>query len=137
VGSEARGSLHKDSAYQSIRRFVIVKNFDGHSLCLPILTYGHRGATKTGIKLEHHAIIYTSEEPPPTLQGEPKLHKKAIRVRSETPREKLSPDSRLNYAKVYTIEHNVEVCFIGRIHESSEHTFRTDFERIFRNPEKN
>lgn len=47
-----------------------------------------------------------------------------------TSQDKLLPASRVNYSKVYTVEHNVKVCFIGKIHEESEKTFFTDFKRI-------
>lgn len=40
---------------------------------------------------------------------------------------KLDPTSRLNYAKLYTVEHNVKVCFIGRIAQSSQQQLTTDF----------
>jgi hypothetical protein len=45
-------------------------------------------------------------------------------------REKLEPESRVNYAKVYTIEHNIRVCFIGKIHTDSRATFETDFQVV-------
>jgi hypothetical protein len=38
--------------------------------------------------------------------------------------------SRLNYAKVYTIEHNVKVCFVGRIHKNSMGEFDATYARI-------
>jgi hypothetical protein len=31
----------------------------------------------------------------------------------------------VNYSKIYTIEHNLKVCFIGQIHKDSEATFFT------------
>lgn len=39
-----------------------------------------------------------------------------------TPQDKLNAASRLNYAKIYTVEHNVKVLFIGKI--ASEHVHR-------------
>jgi hypothetical protein len=47
------------------------------------------------------------------------LTKIPIRVQPYTIRHKLEAASRLNYAKVYTIEHNVKVWFIGEIHGDS------------------
>jgi hypothetical protein len=41
--------------------------------------------------------------------------------------EKLKPTSRINYAKMYTIEHNIPVSFIGKIDEESEATLISDF----------
>ncbi len=45
-------------------------------------------------------------------------------------KEKLAKESRLNYKKPYTIEHNIKVCFIGKIHKDSEPVFFTEVKRI-------
>jgi uncharacterized pyridoxal phosphate-containing UPF0001 family protein len=47
------------------------------------------------------------------------LSKKAIRIISWSAREQLDKLSRLNYAKIYTVEYNVKVHFIGQVHEKS------------------
>jgi hypothetical protein len=88
-----------------------------------------QGTTKPGIKPEHHAIIYSSEIAPRELPGEQGLVRRPIRIEQLRPTDTLAPQSRLNYAKVYTVEHNIKVRFIGRIHRDSEHTFFTDFQR--------
>lgn len=95
----------------------------------PILTYGKQGTAKPGVKAEYHAIIYSSEKAPKELEKEPKLYKKPIRAVLKN--EKLRPESRVNYSKIYTVEHNVKVVFIGKIHKESELTFFTDFKRVF------
>lgn len=43
--------------------------------------------------------------------------------------------SRINYAKVYTVEHNVKVCFIGRIHTESKKEFKAAYWRVQRDTE--
>jgi len=53
-----------------------------------------------------------------------------VRVESEGAREKLALESRVNYSKVYTVEHNVKVCFIGKIHRDSVATFFEDFKFV-------
>jgi hypothetical protein len=73
-------------------------------------------------------VIYIGPQPPNPLQGESEIHKRPVRVEPFNGREKLASESRVNYSKVYTIEHNVKVCFIGKIHEKSEATFFTDFD---------
>lgn len=45
--------------------------------------------------------------------------------------ENLLKSSRVNYRKIYTIEHNIKVCFIGKIHKDSEHVFFTEVRRMF------
>lgn len=38
--------------------------------------------------------------------------------------------SRLNYAKMYTVEHNIKVCFIGMIHKASVKEFKAAYKRV-------
>jgi hypothetical protein len=64
---------------------------------------------------------------PAEVEGEETLLKSAIRIDPKTPRDKLDPLSRLNYAKIYTVEYNVKVCFVGNIHENSVKYFVRDF----------
>ncbi|KAH8744526.1 hypothetical protein BGZ57DRAFT_291368 [Hyaloscypha finlandica] len=114
-----------------IRRFVVVKAFNGHCLCLPVMTYQRQGLTKHGAQPEHHAAIYS--EKPVTYEDEG-LTKKPIRVEMSNPKEKLDPISRINYAKVYTIEYNVKVYFIGRVHEDYLHQLIADYQNIVHPP---
>jgi len=134
-------------AHSSIRRFVIVAADNGHCQCLlvlrfgilirmslaynicrPILTYQRQATKKWGVKRDDHAIIYTGDNPPRELNGEPPLKLRPIRVIGKTPRDKLEEESRINYAKVYTVEHNVKVHFIGSIAPSSQHRLVADFD---------
>lgn len=96
----------------------------------PILTYSNQGVAKPGVKAAHHAVIYSSKRPPSKLSGEPELLNAPIQIEMVFAGDKLVPESRLNYAKVYTVEHNVKVHFIGRVHKDSISTFKEDFGRI-------
>jgi hypothetical protein len=62
------------------------------------------------------------------LKDERKLSKNPIQVISKAPRDKLHPGSRINYGKIYTVEHNVKVLFIGKLAKESERTLMTDFD---------
>src|SRR5438045_3403450 len=95
----------------------------------PILTYGRQGCTKPGVKPEDHTIIYTGDNPPDLLPDEV-LDKVPIQMIGDQG-ETLRPESRVNYSKIYTVEHNVKVCFIGSIAPASEKNFFTDFRRTF------
>jgi hypothetical protein len=53
-----------------------------------------------------------------------------IKITPDNPRHRLYGASRLNYAKTYTVEHNVKVWFIGKIARDSERQIRTDYNRI-------
>jgi len=72
---------------------------------------------KPGVHSEDHAVVYSSrKEGPYLLEGEKRLMSKLpIRIEVTSEAEKLDPLSRLNYAKLYTVEHNVKVFFIGQV----------------------
>lgn len=89
------------------------------------MTYLGKGTSKNGVHAGDHTIIYT--ERPQLVPGEAKLANKPIRVRPYEPHHKLERASRLNYAKVYTVEYNVKVWFIGEIHPDSERHLITDY----------
>jgi hypothetical protein len=93
------------------------------------LTYGFQGTSKAGVRSRDHAIIYTDKDgkAPKELASEEKLVKKPIRVVPLTSRYALVAESRLNYAKVYTLEYNVRVCFIGQIHDKSIKHFNREY----------
>ncbi|KXX77374.1 hypothetical protein MMYC01_206903 [Madurella mycetomatis] len=109
--------------YQGFRRFIVVANDEGHCTCVPILTYEHKACTKRGVKPSKHGIIYQVGKKPRMVDGEPKLGFHPVRVDLYEKSEKLDKESRVNYAKLTTVEHNFRVFFIGRI-------VREDFESI-------
>jgi hypothetical protein len=95
---------------------------DGHSLCIPILTYGLLGVLKYGVHPEDHAVVYSSKRDGPYLldREEGLMSNKPIRIEIRDPSHNLDRHSRLNYAKVYTVEHNLKVLFIGQVAENYE-----------------
>ncbi|KFZ08885.1 hypothetical protein V502_09088 [Pseudogymnoascus sp. VKM F-4520 (FW-2644)] len=123
-------SKYGERAYTSIRRFIIIKSYEGHSTCLPILTYGHRGTAKPGVKPDHHAIIYSRGRLSSMVSEEQELVNEPIRIEMNSPRHTLDSMSRINYAKIYTVEHNVMVSFIGRVHADSFRTLKGDYLKI-------
>jgi hypothetical protein len=78
-----------------------------------------------GAQAHHHAIIYSDRQV--EYKGE-NLTKRAIRVEMTTSKEKLDEASRINYAKAYTIEYNVKVLFIGRVHHKHRHQLLADYQ---------
>jgi hypothetical protein len=64
------------------------------------------------------------------LEGEEELDKKPVRVDHYSERYKLDPASRVNYSKLYTIEHNFKVNIIGKIHDGSKAIFFTEVKRM-------
>ncbi|KAI1505881.1 hypothetical protein F5X99DRAFT_404432 [Biscogniauxia marginata] len=102
--------------YIGFRRFIIVTTDESHhSTCVPILTYDRRGCGKRGVKADKHGIIYSAKYRPKLLKGEPELGFEPVALNIYAEGEKLAKESRVNYSKLVTIEHNVKVFFIGSI----------------------
>ena len=81
----------------------------------PIQTYRRQGTLRLGVIAEDHGIIYTGisgSKPPDLLLGENGLTKGALRVEPNGD-EALDDTSRVNYGKIYKVEHNVKVLNIG------------------------
>ncbi|KAG9230906.1 hypothetical protein BJ875DRAFT_345666, partial [Amylocarpus encephaloides] len=117
VGASNPTEITYDGSFEKTRRFVIISNFDGHSLCLAISTYTNQGVMKHGVKAKDHAMIFSTENAPPLIKGELErgLKTPAIKINLDNSRDKLDAASRINFAKVYTIEHNSNVKFIGHV----------------------
>jgi hypothetical protein len=96
----------------------------------PIHTYGGDGLLKRGVQPEDHAVIFTSQEPHKE-EGEVPGHS-SIKMDPIDQSQKLDPMSRLNYAKVYTVEHNVKVWFIGAVKKSYLQRLMTSYDEVHR-----
>jgi hypothetical protein len=101
--------------YTKIRRFVVIRERMHSCLCLPLYTYGGQGTTKSDVRAQDHAVVYDSRhQPPPTSEAEV-LEKEPFAIVVEDPTERINIMSRVNFAQVYTIQHNVKVAKVGRI----------------------
>jgi hypothetical protein len=119
------GSIVEETVYRDqyggrifvhFRRFIVVANDRGHCTCIPISTYGKKGCKKSGVKAEQHGIVTeSSNRNPLPLRDEPKLGFPPVRVHIYEQGERISKESRVNYSKLTTVEHNVKVLFIGRV----------------------
>ncbi|KAI0433359.1 hypothetical protein F5Y09DRAFT_351780 [Xylaria sp. FL1042] len=102
--------------YVGYRRFIIVTTDESHhSTCVPILTYDRRGCGKKGVRPSKHGIIFAAGSKPRLLKNEPELGFEPVPLEIYAEGETLARESRVNYSKLVTIEHNVKVYFIGRI----------------------
>lgn len=115
-------TVYGERFYVCFRRFVVVANDEGHCTCVPILTYERKGCNKRGVKPAKHGIVHALGSKPRMEAGEPQLGFRPVRLEL-VHGEKLASQSRINYSKLVTIEHNVKVFFIGNI-------VSTDFENI-------
>ena len=105
------------------------------------MTYGHQGVAKHGVNKGEHAVAYSTKDPPaenPTEnagRGE-KPMRTSIRIQPDMPGDKLDPMSRIDYGRMYTIEHNVKVMPFGQVHESSEKDLFYDFRQVLLGSER-
>lgn len=70
------------------------------------------------MRASKHGIVYENgrhRKPPRLLKNEPVLGYNPVGLDIYAPNEKLAAESRVNYSKLVTIEHNVKVFFIGRV----------------------
>ncbi|KAL1866349.1 hypothetical protein Daus18300_006813 [Diaporthe australafricana] len=105
---------HLNGVWTGFRRFIVIRNGEGHCSCVPILTYGKLGCLKNGVKPHHHGIVFEKGQQAITLSNEPALGFEPICMEMH-PGEHISEESRVNYSKLVTVEHNVKVLFVGRV----------------------
>jgi hypothetical protein len=81
----------------------------------PILTYIRQGCKKRGVKPAKHGIVHAQGTRAQPLPGEPPLGFRPIRLQLYAAGEGIVRESRVNYSKLVTVEHNVKVFFIGSV----------------------
>ena len=127
----------KTSKGQVIRskatRMAVVKVGGGYVWAVPINTYSGHGVGKHGFKQEHidaHAIIYDVRSHPLEVNKyEPYMKKKPIAV--DLARDQsLHRASRINFAKVHTVEWNVRAMKVGMIASKSRENFRRYWKEV-------
>jgi hypothetical protein len=108
-------SLH-EPGFTKNRWFVVVRERLHSSLCLRLQTYGGQATTKTGCRPQDHTAVYKSGGLPKYHHGgEPGLTKRPLAIIVEDNEILVDPMTRINFSKVYTVEHNVKVRTVGRI----------------------
>jgi hypothetical protein len=105
--------------FSETRRFVVVRSGHGYALCCPIQTYQKRGTTKSRINVENHAIVYAAGSEPKLLPEEELPGMGSFPIVMEDKSVTVDQSSRLNFGKVYTVEHNIKVRNVGKINKES------------------
>ncbi|MCJ1329212.1 hypothetical protein MMC10_005890 [Thelotrema lepadinum] len=128
-GAHPDGSL----PYIAVRRFLIIREPRGEKAgcchCLPISSNGGKGALHYGSRAKDCAIIFTDTAKNKVLAGE-NITKKPIRMLPDTLEEGLAPTTRLDYGKIYTVECNFGVSFIGNVDPEDLPTVVSDFNSV-------
>lgn len=102
-------------AFSEIRRFVVIKPGKGHCLCSPIHTYRGQGTLKEGVNSKEHAAIYLKSKGVQLLPGEKLTIEPFPLILENDKNVQIDISSRINFGKIYTVEHTVRVLNIGRI----------------------
>ena len=122
---EGTNSRSGEGVFAKVRRFVVIREGDAYCSALPITTYGHRGVGKPGVTKSEHSIIYTTKSPPDPLpaelptRGEIGMLPHAIRIDADDSHDQLGSLSRLDYSRVHTIQHNIQVKGFGKVNPKS------------------
>ncbi|CAN9239027.1 unnamed protein product [Alternaria alternata] len=99
-----------------IRRFVVIRPKNTFCLCLPIQTYGGQATTKPGVIPQDHAAVVAENDQVKYLPHEAGISKTPLYIKVENASTgPIDPASRINFAKIYTVEYNVKVWKVGRI----------------------
>jgi hypothetical protein len=98
--------------------YISIKSGEDFCLALQAKTYGGHGLSKhtpESSKIRAHAIVYSGENIPALLPNEPRLTKKAIKVTLTAGSQDLDPALRIDFGRVYTVEHSTRVHEIGEV----------------------
>jgi len=119
---------YNERAHSKVRRFIVVRERSQSCLCLPMFTYSGQGTSKAEVRAQDHATAYAwGTEQPPTLSEEGTFEREPFGIVVEDPKERIDSMSRINFAQCYTIQHNVKVAKVGRIHKSHLERFDKEF----------
>lgn len=136
VSVYSQGAFNEDY-HMKVRWFVVIREGSSFSSCLPINTYNGKGVEKRICVKDEHSIIYTGSKPPKPKPGEePRrgeygMHP-SIQVKAKKLTAALDSMSRVNYAKVYTVEHNVKVFEFGDVTKKSHKQLVRNFKAVWK-----
>lgn len=103
----------------------------------PVMSYGGKGVSKSGVKKSDHAIIYTGRYAPvetsieAPVRGEEGMRPRAIRVDVDRKEDKLDEMSRIDFGKPHTIHHNLKVRSFGKVNRDSLPHLIYQFEAVW------
>jgi hypothetical protein len=113
-------AFHEEKPFAKFRWFVVVRKRLHHSLCFAITTFGGKGATKASRgRARDFVVLYPHGIEPPEPWPEEGIDRDPLAVIIEEGQQFLSPAARVDCGRIYTVEDNLRVMKIGRIHPDS------------------
>ncbi|KAL2198822.1 hypothetical protein P885DRAFT_76427 [Corynascus similis CBS 632.67] len=112
-------SIHGGKPVAKYRWFVVVRRRLHHTLCFRVATYGGTGASKsTQGRAGDFVVLYRANIEPAEPYPEEGISRDPIAIIIEAPGQYISPIARLDCGRIYTVEDNLKVAKIGRVHPS-------------------
>ncbi|KAK0887687.1 hypothetical protein LTR02_016998 [Friedmanniomyces endolithicus] len=117
---------HGERVYSKVRKFVIIREVTAHEASVSSASPSLSTGSST------RALPYQSHSPAERPnRGERAMNATAIRVTPDAQGMKLDEMSRIDYAKVHTIEHNLKVAAVGVVHPASMEALITQFRSVW------
>ncbi|KAK4248700.1 hypothetical protein C7999DRAFT_30813 [Corynascus novoguineensis] len=111
--------IHGGKPVAKYRWFVVVRRRLHHSLCFRVATYGGKGASKLARgRAADFVVLYRANIEPAAPYPDEEISRPPIAIIIETPGQYISPIARLDCGRIYTVEDNLKVAKIGRVHPS-------------------
>jgi hypothetical protein len=130
-----------ERVHSKVRWFVVIREGSYYCGALPIATYGGRGVAKPGVVKSEHGIIYTGRSIPrpdetelPTRPNEQGMRSEPIQVDPDSPIDRLDPKSRINFAAVSTVHHNIKAKSMGMVNRNSIRILLQHFQNVWFEP---
>lgn len=112
--------FHSTKPMAKFRWFVVVRRRPSHTLCFSITTFGGAGAARERRdRATDFVVLHKAEIEAPDPHEEEGITRAPLKVIIEEGEQYISPLARLDCGRVYTVENNLRVLKIGRIHTDS------------------
>ncbi|KAK6381106.1 hypothetical protein LTR65_001047 [Meristemomyces frigidus] len=137
VQSDVTAGKFGERVFSKVRRFIVIRESELYCSALSIASYGGQGVSKNNMIKAEHGIVYIGKVAPSAQleelarRGESGMQPVAIRIDPDDPTQKLQEMSRINYGKVYTIEHNVKVHSVGTVNRESWPSLIYQFQQVW------
>ena len=115
--SESRSPFYGTRPIAKFRWFIVVRKRLNHSLCFSITSYAGPGSARRGRAVDF-VVLHSSNIEAPSPYDEEGISRKPIGIIIEE-EQFISPLARLDCGRLYTVEDDLEVLKIGRVHTSS------------------
>ncbi|EAQ90026.1 hypothetical protein CHGG_06645 [Chaetomium globosum CBS 148.51] len=110
-------AFHGQKPVAKIRWFVVVKRRLHHSLCFTITTYAGKAASRTTRgRAGDHAVLFRVGIQPEAPDDDEDITRGPIGIIVEDAEYYISPFARLDCGRIYTVEDNLKVAKVGRVH---------------------